>query len=106
MLMWGAGAATNIQADYHLISLRSTGGKGYHIPRAGLCKLVTGANFMGEILEWLGYAIACNHLGAYAFAWLTVCNLAPRALRNHADNQRRFGLQYPAHRRALIPFVL
>jgi 3-oxo-5-alpha-steroid 4-dehydrogenase 1 len=93
--MWAAGAAVNLQADYHLIALRAAKGEGYHIPTAGLFEFVSGANFLGEIIEWTGYAIACNHLGAYAFAWFTCCNLVPSALRNHADNQTRFGPRYP-----------
>jgi hypothetical protein len=35
---------------------------------------------VGEILEWTGFAIACQSLPATAFAVYTFCNLFPRAL--------------------------
>jgi hypothetical protein len=35
---------------------------------------------VGEILEWIGFAIACQSLPAAAFAIYTFCNLFPRAL--------------------------
>jgi steroid 5-alpha reductase family enzyme len=105
MLLWMLGAAVNIQADYHLLHLRRDCGPGIHLPSEGLFQLVSGANLSGEILEWMGYAIACHRLGAYAFAWFAFCNLAPRALK-HADYQNRFGVRLPRARLALIPYVL
>lgn len=64
-----AGAALNVQADYHLLHLRAEKGPGYHIPTAGAFQVVSCPNFLGEILEWVGYAIACQHLAGFAFAW-------------------------------------
>jgi 3-oxo-5-alpha-steroid 4-dehydrogenase 1 len=64
-----AGAALNVQSDYHLLHLRAQKGAGYHIPTAGAFQVVSCPNFLGEILEWIGYAIACSHLAGVAFAW-------------------------------------
>ena len=36
---------------------------------------------VGELVEWIGFAIACWSLPAYAFALYTFCNLGPRALK-------------------------
>lgn len=36
---------------------------------------------VGEIIEWIGFAIACWSLPAAAFAVYTFANLAPRALK-------------------------
>ena len=47
----------------------------------GMFKYVTAANYFGEILEWTGFAIACWSLPAFAFAWWTFANLAPRAMQ-------------------------
>jgi 3-oxo-5-alpha-steroid 4-dehydrogenase 1 len=74
---------------------------------------VSGANFFGEIIEWTGFAIACNlQLPAVAFAAFTALNIGPRALQHHKDYLRRFSGEskdkplYPADRKALIPFLL
>jgi 3-oxo-5-alpha-steroid 4-dehydrogenase 1 len=122
MLLWAAGAVVNIQADQHLLDLRqaaaavATGdspdaaGDGvamssYHIPQAGLFRYVSAANYLGEILEWAGYAAACGHVAAYSFAFFTACMLAPRAVQHHRDYQARFGWQYPYQRKALVPWL-
>lgn len=105
MLLWGIGAAINIDSDYHLLHLRHTNGPGIHLPTAGLFDAVSGANLFGEVLEWVGYAIACQHVAAYSFALFTFCNLAPRALAHHRDYQNRFGALLPPTQRALIPYV-
>ncbi len=78
---------------------------GYFIPQGGLFCYVSGANFLGEILEWSGWALAAWRLPAVAFAYFTACNLAPRAWQHHRDYVQRFGSSYPPHRRALIPFL-
>lgn len=36
---------------------------------------------VGEILEWIGFSIACNTFPGYAFAWFTFANLFPRAVK-------------------------
>ena len=104
--MWGTGAASNLQCDYHLMHLRRKHGPGYHLATEGLFELVTCANHSSELFEWLGYAIACQSLGAFAIVWFAFCYLAPRALANHEHCRERFGLQMPQYRRALIPYIL
>jgi steroid 5-alpha reductase family enzyme len=106
MLLWAVGASINVQSDYHLIDLRRMHGQGYHKPSTGLFRLVSAPNLLGEIVEWLGYAIACHQLAAYSFAFFTLCNLAPRALQHHEDYSKRFGSEFIKSRKALIPFVL
>ena len=44
---------------------------------------VSGANFFGEMLEWIGYAVASWSLPALAFAIFTCCNIGPRAVAHH-----------------------
>ena len=105
MGMWAIGAAINIQSDYRLRMLRVNKGPGIHIPHGGFFESVSAANYFGEILEWLGYAIACHQLPAYAFAFFTFCNLAPRAHQHHTFYRQYFGSRYPAHRKALLPGV-
>lgn len=77
----------------------------YRIPRGGLFEYISGANYVAEIVEWLGYAIACGgSLPSVTFALFTILNLAPRAWHHHLWYKNHFGKEYPAERKALVPF--
>lgn len=100
-----AGYVINKQADRMLLALRRPGQTGYSIPRGWLYEWVSCPNYLGEILEWVGWAIATWSLPGLAFALYTAANVGPRALSNHRWYRERFE-DYPAQRKALIPFVL
>ncbi|CAK9063994.1 unnamed protein product, partial [Durusdinium trenchii] len=77
--IWMTGLYINVDADQRLRNLRKPGETGYKIPRGGLFDYVSGANFFGEIMEWIGFAIAMG--GAFpgiTFAFCTACNIGPR----------------------------
>jgi protein-S-isoprenylcysteine O-methyltransferase Ste14 len=99
------GYAINHAADATLRRLRAPGETGYKIPRGGLYRWVSSPNYLGEIIEWSGFAIAAYTAPAAAFALFTVANLLPRALDHHRWYQRTFP-DYPPERRAIIPRVL
>lgn len=44
---------------------------------------VSGANFLGEMVEWFGFAVANGTLPAIGFAFFTFCNIGPRACQHH-----------------------
>ncbi len=100
-----AGLATNVRADRRLLALRAPGETGYKIPRGGLHELVSSPNYLGEIVEWLGWALATWSLPGLAFAIFAIANLGPRALHHHAWYRRTFP-DYPRGRKALLPFIL
>jgi 3-oxo-5-alpha-steroid 4-dehydrogenase 1 len=104
-VLFGLGFAINQHADAVLMALRKPGETGYKIPYGGLYRWITCPNYFGEILEWLGWAIASWSLPGLAFALYTAANLAPRALEHHRWYRRKFP-DYPAERRALIPFIV
>ena len=104
--LWAAGLAANIHSDAILRGLRRPGETGYKIPRGGLFELVSGANFFGEMVEWTGFAIAAGSLPAVCFAVTTALNIGPRAVQHHRWYLKKFKGEYPAGRRALIPWVL
>ena len=61
------------------MNLRKTKGNGYHIPEGFLFKYVSCPNYLGEIIEWLGWAIlTLSPAGLVFFIW-TFSNLVPRA---------------------------
>ena len=106
LAVFAAGMAINLHADTVLINLRAPGESGYKIPRGGLYRFVTCPNYLGEILEWTGWAIMTWSLPGLAFAIYTAANVGPRAVSNHRWYVEKFGDEYPKERRALIPFVL
>lgn len=99
-----AGWAINIWADTVLLRLRRPGETGYKIPTGGLYDLIACPNYFGEILEWTGWAVMTWSLPGLAFALYTAANVGPRAGSHLAWYRSRFP-DYPADRKALIPFV-
>lgn len=100
-----SGWAINQHADAILLRLRRPGQTGYGIPRGGMYRWVSCPNYLGEILEWTGWAIATWSPAGAAFAVFTAANLTPRALANHRWYRTEFP-DYPPARRALIPGLL
>jgi protein-S-isoprenylcysteine O-methyltransferase Ste14 len=99
------GFALNLSSDRILRRLRRPGESGYKVPRGGAYRWVSAPNYLGEIVEWSGWALATWSLAGLAFAVYTFANLAPRALSNHRWYLEQFA-DYPPQRRALIPYVL
>lgn len=104
-LLFVTGFVVNRWADHKLRTLRAPGESGYKIPRGGLYDEVSCPNYLGEIIQWTGFAIATWSLSGLAFAVFTAANLIPRAVSHHHWYQRTFP-EYPRRRKAVIPFVL
>ncbi len=105
LVLFVGGLAVNLHSDRILRRLRAPGETGYRIPRGGAYRWVSAPNYLGEIVEWTGWAIATWSLGGLSFALYTVANLAPRAWDNHRWYHDQFA-DYPPQRRALIPYLL
>ena len=105
IIVFTGGVFLNWWSDQTLLNLRKGGKKGYFIPRGGLFRWISCPNFLGEILEWTGFAIMTWSPAALAFALWTFFNLIPRALDHHKWYRSTFP-GYPPERRAIIPFVL
>ncbi len=103
-LLFLGGFVINVHSDSVLRRLRAPGESGYGIPQGGLFELVSGANYLGEIIEWTGWAIATWSIPGLAFAVFTTANLVPRAISHHRWYRRHFP-DYPPHRKAIIPFL-
>jgi hypothetical protein len=99
------GYIINLHSDYIIRNLREPGDCRYKIPHNGLYKYVSCPNYLGEIIEWIGWAIMIWAIPGFLFAFWTFANLAPRALANHQWYQKKFP-NYPEERKALIPYVL
>jgi 3-oxo-5-alpha-steroid 4-dehydrogenase 1 len=99
------GYHTNRKADAMLAALRRPGETGYRIPRGWLYEKVSCPNYLGEFMVWTGWAIATWSWAGLAFLLWTLANLVPRALTNHRWYRKKFA-DYPAQRKAVIPYLL
>jgi len=97
-----AGYLVNRRSDRTLRNLRRPGEGGYKIPRGGFFRWISCPNYLGEIIEWMGWAVATWSVTGLAFAVWTFANLAPRAQANH-DWYRETFADYPPGRKALVP---
>ncbi len=98
------GVGINVCSDRVLRAEKRDAAGGYVIPARGLHRLVAAPNYLGEILEWGGWALACWSLPGLSFVVWSMANLAPRAASHRAWYRRKFA-EYPRSRRRLVPWV-
>jgi 3-oxo-5-alpha-steroid 4-dehydrogenase 1 len=93
-------------SDRTLLRLRRTGT--YHIPRGGGFDMlaISCPHFLGEIIEWFGFCVACNFsVASLSFAVWSTANLVPRGLAQHEWYHQKFE-EYPKDRKAILPLLL
>jgi 3-oxo-5-alpha-steroid 4-dehydrogenase 1 len=98
------GFVINRQSDLVLRSLRKPGESGYKISYGRFYRWVSCPNYLGEVIVWIGWAVATWSLPGIAFAFWTIANLVPRAKAHHAWYQNSFP-DYPPERKALVPGI-
>ena len=96
------GFIINRRADHTLRNLRKQGESDYRVPYNGLFRWISSPNYLGEIILWIGWAVATWSLPGLAFAVWTMANLVPRARSHHAWYREHFR-NYPQERKALVP---
>ncbi len=105
-LIFFTGMGINLQSDHIVRNLRRPGDTRHYIPRGGMYRFVTSANYLGEFVEWCGYAILTWSMGGLVFAVWTFANLAPRARSIHRRYLSEFGDEYSRlNRRYIIPYI-
>ncbi len=103
-IIFAAGFALHAHADSVIRKLRKPGERGHHVPAGGMFRWVSSPHYLGEIIQWSGWAILTWSLAGLAFALFTLCNLTPRAISNQAWYHRRFPA-YPPERKILVPGI-
>lgn len=78
--------------------------RAYFLPRGFLFYLVSCPNYFGEGLQWLGWAMMTWSLAGLVWWLYTESIFIPRSGHNHRWYQSQF-LNYPSHRKALIPLI-
>ncbi|MBQ2342192.1 MAG: DUF1295 domain-containing protein [Bacteroidaceae bacterium] len=99
------GMIVNWHSDYVIRHLRQPGDTRHYLPQAGFYRYVTSANYFGELVEWMGFAIAAANPAAWVFAFWTGANLIPRAHAIHRKYHEEFGDEAVGTRRRIIPLV-
>lgn len=101
-LIFAAGMAINLHSDYIIRHLRKPGDTRHYLPRGGMFRYVTSANYFGELTEWVGFAVLTWSWAGAVFALWTFANLAPRAGKIRQRYQAEFG---PLTQKRIIPFI-
>ena len=78
-LIFFVGMAINLHSDHVIRNLRKPGDTKHYLPKKGMYRYVTSANYFGEIVEWTGFAILTWSMPGVVFVIWTMANLVPRA---------------------------
>ena len=101
-----AGMIINLHSDYIIRHLRHDDNSNHYIPFGGMFRWVSSANYFGEWVEWVGFAVLTWSWAGAVFALWTFANLAPRAVSIRHHYESLFGEQFMRlHRKAIIPFI-
>ncbi|MBO6025758.1 MAG: DUF1295 domain-containing protein [Bacteroidales bacterium] len=105
-LIFIIGMYINIQSDDIIRNLRKDGDTRHYLPKEGMFRYVTSANYFGEFIEWMGFAVLTWSWAGAVFAWWTFANLAPRAHRIYDAYKKEFGDELDTKRtKRFIPFI-
>ena len=104
LVIFLSGFALHVASDARIRSLRRKGETEYKIPRGGMFRLVSNPNYLGEIVQWIGFALLTASVAAWAFAFFTFCNVFPRAIANHRWYREHFP-DYPPERKIIVPLL-
>lgn len=105
-LIFIVGMIINIHSDYVIRNLRKPGDTRHYLPKKGMFKYVTSANYFGEFVEWLGFAILTWSLSGAVFAVWTFANLTPRAAKIYDNYKKEFGDELDTKKvKRIIPFI-
>ncbi|MCR4860060.1 MAG: DUF1295 domain-containing protein [Bacteroidales bacterium] len=100
------GMAVNIHSDAVIRRLRKPGDTAHYLPTKGMFRYVTSANYFGEFVEWVGFAVLTWSWSGAVFALWTFANLAPRAARIYEMYCREFPGQLDTRKtKRMIPFI-
>ena len=105
-LVFLIGMYINISSDDIIRNLRKEGDTRHYLPQGGMFRYVTSANYFGEFIEWVGFAILTWSWAGAVFALWTFANLAPRASRIYDKYQAEFGDELDTKKtKRIIPFI-
>ena len=105
-LVFLIGMYINIQSDDIIRNLRKDGDTRHYLPKQGMFRYVTSANYFGEFVEWIGFAILTWSWAGAVFALWTFANLGPRAARIYEKYKDEFGDELDTKKvKRIIPLI-
>ena len=105
-MLFLVGMYINIHSDSIIRHLRKPGDTAHYLPKGGMFRYVSSANYFGELLEWIGFAILTWSASGAVFVLWTFANLCPRAARIYERYKKEFADQFDTKRiKRLIPFI-
>lgn len=106
LALFVAGFVINLHSDYIIRHLRKPGDTRHYIPKGGMFRYVSSANYFGELVEWVGFAVLTWSWAGAIFAWWTFANLAPRANSIYHNYRKEFGEEFVRLKlKRMIPFI-
>lgn len=101
------GMIINIQSDRIIRYLRKDKkDSNYYIPYGGLFKYISSANYFGEIIEWIGFAIMAGSAAGWVFVLWTCANIIPRARAVYERYTQFYGEEFTKlNRYKIFPFL-
>ena len=100
------GFVANIDSDAYIRGLRKTGDTKHYFPHCHLYRFVSSANYLGEMVEWLGFAILTANPASYLFLAWTGANLIPRSHAIYKQYQKEFPDEMEKYKvKRIFPFI-
>ena len=102
-----AGYIINLHSDYIIRHLRKDPNDTKHyFPKGFMFNRVTCANYFGELVEWLGFAILTWSVSGLVFFIWTFANLVPRANAIYKRYKKEFPEEMKNRKlKRVIPFI-
>ncbi|MGP1447682.1 MAG: methyltransferase [Candidatus Limimorpha sp.] len=105
-LLFLLGFVINIDSDRRIRHLRTPGDTSYYLPHGGMYDYVTSANYFGELIEWLGFAILTWSVPGLVFFIWTFANLVPRSDAIYKFYKEKFPIEMQGKNlKRIFPFI-
>ena len=86
----------------HLCLRKNDMDNNYYLPDGWMFRRINSANYLGEVLEWLGFAILTWSVPGLVFLIWTFANIVPRSKAVYERYTQFFGEEFTAQKRYKI----
>lgn len=106
-IIFFTGMVINMQSDIIIRHLRKDkSDNNYYLPTGFLFDKINSANYFGEVLEWVGFAILSWSVSGLVFVLWTLANIIPRAASVYERYTQFFGEDFTKLKRyKILPFI-